>query len=88
MKCLMNAMAVALTITMPAWAQTPTMPAQNQPVAGPGASGGTRIPHHRVVRSGDHMADQLNREEMTTLQGGTPVHRMPGGGKQLTQPGN
>lgn len=90
MKYLINglAMAVTLTIAVPAWAQAPMTPAQNQAETGPKASGGTRIPHHHVIRPGDNSADRLNSEEMTTLQGGAPIHRMPGGGKALTSPGN
>jgi hypothetical protein len=40
-----------------------------------------------VYRPQNHMADRLNAEELAILQNRAPVHRMPGGGLQLTSPG-
>ena len=86
MKYLMTglAMSVALAIAMPAWAQTQmSPPAQSQ--------AGMVNPHHPMMhhhgyRYQNSLADRLNAEELATLQGGTPVHRMPSGGKALTTP--
>ena len=80
MKYLMS-VSVALAIAMPAWAQTTTPPAQTP-------TGHHVTTRHHVFRSGsDNSADNLNAQELTTLQGGGPVvHRMPSGGKQLTDP--
>jgi hypothetical protein len=73
--------SVALAIAMPAWAQTTPPPAQTP-------MGHHVTTRHHVFRSrSDNSADNLNAQELTTLQGGGPfVQRMPSGGKQLTDP--
>ena len=87
MKCLISglALAVALAVAGPVWAQTQmTPPAQSGAVTG---SRHHRTVHHRVVHPRNSVADRLNAEELATLQNRSPVHRMPSGGLQLTSPG-
>ncbi len=83
MKHLLNgvAIAAALVIAAPAWAQAPATPTSP---AAPSAAAPTapmapmqrhkRPMHHQRERiaktAGDAMTDQLNREELTHLQGG------------------
>lgn len=78
-------MSAVLAIAMPAWAQTQmTQPPAQSNAASPGAHRATMHyhPHHYP----NSLADRLNAEELATLQGAEPVHRMPSGGKQLTSP--
>ena len=81
MKYLMSAFMISLVlaIAMPAWAQTPTHhrhPTYRHNMYG--MYGGHRS-HYSA-------ADRLNAEELNVLRGGPPAHRMPSGGKQLTDP--
>jgi len=87
MKYLMNGLiiSVALAIAVPASAQAPVTPPQSKAVTESGHRATTR---HHVVRSQsqNHAADQLNAQELATLQGGSSIQRMPSGGKGLTSP--
>lgn len=71
--------SVAIAVALPAWAQAP-MPYHHH-------HGYSRYHHHGYSQYQNHMANRLNAEELATLQGASPVHRMPYGGKQLTSPG-
>jgi hypothetical protein len=85
MKYLMSALIIseALAIAVPAWAQTPMTPPQTKAVT---ESGRRATTHHHVgpSRSQNNLADQLNADELATLRAGSPIYRMPSGGKQLT----
>ena len=84
------AVAAALVIAAPAWAQAPTTPPAGASTASapmaPMASTQRhkRMPmHHMAKSSGDAMTDQLNREELGRIQGGgmappPPPPRMSG----------
>jgi hypothetical protein len=65
--------SVAIEIALPAWAQAPMTQSRGHH-------------HHGYSQYQNHMANRLNAEELATLQGAAPVHRMPYGGKQLTSP--
>jgi hypothetical protein len=83
MKHLLNgvAIAAALAIAAPVWAQAPKSP----PAAAPAAKAPTaakqahhrparhmaRRGHHRRMSKGDMMTEQLNREELARIQGGS-----------------
>jgi hypothetical protein len=90
MKYLMSGLtlSVVLAIAMPAWAQAPTTPPQTRAVTGSGHRATTR--HHvGPSQSQDNSANQLNAQELTTLQSGSssiPVQQMPSGGRGLTSP--
>lgn len=71
--------SVAIAVALPAWAQAP-MPYHHH-------HGYSQYRHHGYSQYQNHMANRLNAEELATLQGASPVHRMPYGGKQLTSPG-
>lgn len=71
--------SVAIAVALPAWAQAP-MPYHHH-------HGYSQYHHHGYSQYQNHMANRLNAEELATLQGASPVHRMPYGGKQLTSPG-
>ena len=80
MKHLMSGLIVsgAIAFAMPAWAQTPMMPPQHS-----GHHVTTRHYHgHSYYQN--HMANRLNEEELNALRAGSPIYRMPSGGKQLT----
>ena len=87
MKHLLNgvAIAAALAIAAPAWAQAPMTPSTP---AKPAAAAPTapKQAHHRPMRhhmakggkmrkmaAGDQMTEQLNREELARIQGGAPA---------------
>ena len=72
--------SVAIAVALPAWAQAP-MPYHHH-------HGYSQYRHHGYSQYQNHMANRLNAEELATLQGASPVHRMPYGGKQLTSPGS
>jgi len=85
MKYLTSALIIsgALTAAVPGWAQPPITPLQTKPVTESGHRAATR---HHVGPSGaqNNLANQLNAEELDALRAGTPIYRMPSGGKQLT----
>lgn len=84
MKHLLNgvAIAAALVIAVPAWAQNAPMSPSAPKAAAPAAAMPTPAQKHRAMRhhatrhhgrmarSGDSMTRQLNREELSRLQGG------------------
>jgi hypothetical protein len=90
------AMAAALAIAAPVWAQTTPSPApMTPPPAAPSAPGTPAKPmpqkpmmhrhmamHHRgMMGAGDHMTDQLNQQELQRIQGGnTSAMPAPTGG--------
>ena len=93
MKHLLNGVAVAaaLAVALPAWAQNAPMspsapkaaaPAATMPAAAPAKKHRTTR-HHATSRrsrgSGDSMTQQLNREELSRLQGAAmpPPARIP-----------
>jgi hypothetical protein len=90
MKYLMKALIISGTFAIaPAWAQTPMTPPQTKAVTESGHRATTR--HHIAPpRFQNSVANQLNAEELATLQtgpthaAGSPIQRMPSGGKQLT----
>jgi len=73
--------AAALVIAVPAWAQAPATPAAPAaPAAGAPAAAPMapqrhkRVPMHHMTKSaGDAMTDQLNREELSRIQGAPPA---------------
>ncbi len=94
MKHLLNgvAIAAALAIAAPAWAQAPAAapaapaaPAAGAPMAPMAPMAGkqrhTRVTHHHVEKiarhPGDAATDQLNREELARIQGGPPPGMPP-----------
>jgi len=83
MKHLLNgvAIAAALAIAAPAWAQAPMTPTSPSKAAAPAAGAPAapmaskqrhkRVMHHMAKRGGaPNMTDQLNREELARIQGG------------------
>jgi len=85
MKHLLNgvAIAAALAIAVPAWAQAPSSAGGPTAAAPASAAAPTaskqrhkrvhhRMAHHRGMGGGDMMTEQLNREELARLQGGAP----------------
>ncbi len=93
MKHLLNgvAIAAALAIAIPAWAQAPKPPA-GPTEAAPASAGAPmaskqrhkRVSHRTARRGGrgmgggDTMTEQLNREELSRLQGGGMPAAAPG----------
>ena len=82
--------AVALAIAAPVWAQAPAITTPPSANSGPSPNR-AHAPHHAVHHhhgaSRGSTADQLSREELAHLQdvGGTPVLRMPSGGRVLSK---
>jgi len=75
--------SAALAIAAPAWAQTPMTPPQTKAVTESGHRATTR--HHvGPARWQNSLANRLNAEELDALRAGSPIYRMPSGGKQLT----
>jgi hypothetical protein len=74
--------SVAIAIAAPAWAQAPMTPPQTKAVTESGHRATTR--HHVHSQSRSSLANQLNAEELSALRAGSPIYRMPSGGKQLT----
>ena len=103
MKHLLNgvAIAAALAIAAPAWAQAPMTPSSGAPSAGaPSAAAPTaskqrhkRTGARHVARRGggkrgapgDVMTEQLNREELARIQGGAPAGMAPPPSPQALQ---
>jgi hypothetical protein len=91
--------AAALAIAAPVWAQnapmSPSAPAASAPAA-PAAAGKQRhhrAVHHRMARHGraakanpNAMANELNREELTRLQGGGAAPPPPAPPPAMTGP--
>jgi hypothetical protein len=87
MKHLLNgiAIAAALAIAAPAWAQAPMTPTSPSKAAAAPAAGAPAAPMaskqrhkrvmHRTAKRGGppNMTDQLNREELARIQGGAPM---------------
>jgi len=81
------AMAAALAIAAPVWAQnapmTPSSPAKPAPAAkapaAPKAMSAKPMKHHMARKSsGDAMTEQLNAQELQRIMGGAPPGPPPG----------
>jgi hypothetical protein len=78
MKYFIMSVALVMAMAVPTWSQAQTPP--------PAHSGHHATTRHHVFRHYS-MADRLNAEELAVLERrGASVHRMPSGGKQLTDP--
>ena len=84
MKHLLSAIAMAALIgAVPAWAQTSSTDQSKQPMPQASSSGNADSStmgkaHHRAAARGggsaeDNMAEELNRQELERVQGGTPM---------------
>lgn len=76
--------SVAIAVAVPTWAQAPMTPPQTKAVTESGHRATTRHHHGTPSRSQNNLADQLNAQELDALRAGSPIYRMPSGGKQLT----